>query len=37
MRGSGTPSGGMMPLGTLVVLPDVINHANSHLHWMNSF
>jgi hypothetical protein len=37
MRGGGTLGGGMMILGTFVEPPDVMNHANSHLHRMNSF
>jgi hypothetical protein len=37
MRGGGIPVGGMMPLGTLVEIQDVMNHAPSHHHWMNSF
>jgi hypothetical protein len=32
MRGGGIPEESVMKLGTLV-----INHANFHLHWMNSF
>ena len=36
IREGGTPVGGMMVLGTLVEPPDVMNHANSHLHRMNS-
>jgi hypothetical protein len=34
VRGGGNPVGGAMKLGTLVELPDVINHANFHLDWI---
>jgi hypothetical protein len=34
MRRGGTPSGGMMKLGTFIDLLDVINHANFNLHMM---
>jgi hypothetical protein len=37
MRGGGTPEGGMMKLGTFVDTPDVMTHANFHLHLMNTF
>jgi hypothetical protein len=35
VRGSGTPIGGMMKLGTFVDVPDVMNLANFHIHVMN--
>jgi hypothetical protein len=31
VRGSGTPVGGLMKLGTLVDVPDVMNHASFHV------
>jgi hypothetical protein len=37
MRGGETPEGGVMKFGTLVEVPDVMNYANFHLDWMNSF
>ena len=35
VRGGGTPKGGMMKLGILVDVLDVMNHAKFHLHKMN--
>jgi hypothetical protein len=37
VRGGGTPTGGMMKLGTFVDVADVMNRANFHLRVMSSF
>ncbi len=34
VREGGTRVGGAMKLGTLVELPDVMNHANFHFDWL---
>jgi hypothetical protein len=36
VRGGGTLIGGMMKLGTMVDVPDIMNHANFHLRVMSS-
>jgi hypothetical protein len=36
VRGGETPIVGMMKLGTLVDVPNVMNRANFHLHLMSS-
>jgi hypothetical protein len=35
MRGGGTPVDGMMKLGAVVELLDIINHANFHVYLMD--
>jgi hypothetical protein len=37
IRGGGTPEGSIMKLSISVELADVIKHANTHFHGMNSF